>query len=190
MKGGYNMPRLEISDLDLHGQTTIIGMSNVFARAAADRFGGSPADYKAGPQGTLAEMQREGTASLAYVTQLKQDISEYMDSYTWKNEPDAESGGGWFVKGTENADRLGVRDDAGRVIDAINHKLAEGQTRAMAIRIKIALEKMDHGGARDVTDYIEWIMYASYEEGMRRGVDRSRKQKTMMQKLIEVIKNA
>lgn len=185
------MATFELKDVKgLKSQTTIIGMSNLYAKQAAEQWGGTAAQYKGGAQGTLATVQREGTAALQYVQILRRDIQDYMDSYTWKNEPDSDYGHGWYIVGTENADKLGIRYDAQGLQDVIAHKLAEGEGRAMAIRIKIALEAMPHGGAADVTDYIEWVMYASYEEGMREGVSRTKKQRSLYQSIIEVIRNA
>lgn len=178
------MPKLvNILDLDFRGRTTLLGAAWTYARAAVGAFGGTASMYMRG--GAISQTNVEGIRALEYVDLLKTAVADMKGEYNWvdSGEDNWEYHAGYYT-----ADMKYVELDADAILAAIDAKMAEGEDKVMALRIKIAIEKS--GGAKKMQDRIERAIYAAYEDEYRKGVDRTIEQRQEILDIISVIRNA
>lgn len=175
------MTELNITDIDLRGSTSVTSAAWAWAREAADTFGGKPKEYI---RGALSEVQRESVSALGDIEGLKEEIRNYADTYTWKEEVPAR-----YERMKDN-DVSQAHSDAQEIISAIDRKMSEGSGRAMALRIMNAIANSAYQTLDNIRAEIDNMIEAAYEQGLRHGMQRTQRQIQMKVKLVKIIANA
>lgn len=169
--------------INIKQYTKIPDMARAWAMAASKQWGGSMMSYLTGPEGTMHELSEESTQALAFVKDLQSSLEEARNTYEWKND-----GGNFdFYK---DPDKTRVRNDFDKVLAALKLKMSEGTPKAMALRLYYSMRKIKDN-ISEITQYIEYVIYADYEEDhLRVGVEPTKEAKDMLANILKAIEEA